>query len=321
MLIFGYRTNVRRCVVIALASVAVFSGFGSPIPSWAADDEHSTPRKFSLADVQIAWKHRQERLAAATGRWSEARTYYPGAYSSPDSPKSCPDRQASGLVDVVFSFDREAYRINLRGLQYSGKLNALREMQIVFNHLDGSEDAFFGVRDVPGKYAELDYPVGFEKKSTTSTYAREPSLWPAMLYLRPLSPDLQGLDFNKLVLGARPAVIDGADCIILRYRDPSFNIENDYWVEPSRDFVVRRTESQIAGNICFVVDVSYRADPSVGPAPAAWTLKKFSLENGNPEYEFSVANAVWEFHSHVDKSDIAFPFPPGTVVTDLTTSP
>jgi hypothetical protein len=112
--------------------------------------------------------------------------------------------------------------------------------------------------------------------------------------------------------------IRGAPCQEFVMR-PSQDRIYSYWVDPKKDYVVRRIRNLLKGRLVNQVDIDHRRDDVCGWVPASWVYNQYSLSGA-----LLISTKVDVLSMRLNKPQAAelfdVRFPPGTQVNDHRTS-
>jgi beta-lactamase regulating signal transducer with metallopeptidase domain len=88
--------------------------------------------------------------------------------------------------------------------------------------------------------------------------------------LRPLEPQLAGIDLSKFRVAGGGGQIGEAHCVIIQTEENGGR-QKSYWLDPARDYLLLREHRTANGQDRMRVDLSYRSDPRFGWVPTGWT--------------------------------------------------
>lgn len=141
-------------------------------------------------------------------------------------------------------------------------------------------------------------------------------LRPVMAHYRPSHGDLSQI--RRYSFTGRRGQIDMSSCIVLEASvgaDAISGVKRSIWVDPERDFIVRRWMSELDGRTLGKTDLFYSEDRAHGWLPSRWEY----LEHGKDGVlRDSVKATVVEQALNVamEPEDFRLEFPPGTHLTD-----
>jgi hypothetical protein len=136
--------------------------------------------------------------------------------------------------------------------------------------------------------------------------------------VRPLARGMRTWDLESMSISPQRARIAGKACIELSRREGASLQRN--WVCPELGYHVVRRLSTIKDKVTLKLDINYRQDPTIGWAPANWTVL---LSSSDGFVTDDVRGALVEFTANppVTDADFDIDFPPGTYVNDQTKRP
>jgi hypothetical protein len=139
--------------------------------------------------------------------------------------------------------------------------------------------------------------------------------------LAPLRWTVRGMDpvfchdtINKLNPSGATLAIEGAPCQECRI-PPSQQITSSYWLDPKKDYVIRRFRSQSRVRVLKQIDVRYQPHAVCGWVPVSWVCKEYSPEGA---VLFTSTWEVLDLRINADQpsEQFEFTFPPQTWVYD-----
>lgn len=285
------------CVVVSLRAASLR---GDDVP--ATRDVMGAWQSRSTA-VQLAWKHdvsgayafhryqadwlpvndeglEHERLVIDTRRLRfESARWTIGEHGY--------DRSQFGSVQVIADFPervkQDPYLTALRS-HFEDPLAEFRDLRPFVRVFDGAV-----LRDYWPAHAD-EYPRGVIQtclpvvrtaalRRSISDELQDLSLIAAILGSHPLHPSL-ALPIDNYEVAAEPVMADGDPCAVLhKPQQEATGRRITIWVDPSRDFNVRRFISD-DGSRGYQIDIEYRRDEHLGWAPSGWTVCTFGDEQG-----------------------------------------
>src|SRR5262249_7892073 len=130
--------------------------------------------------------------------------------------------------------------------------------------------------------AKLYYPTGIGGKGGIQGFimkdGRLPEIQafdvlPITQTLRGLHPMITGID--KLKPSGATMLIDGAACeeyVLASARKST----TSYWLDPKKDYVLRRIQRQTQGKVIDQIDATYRRDKICGWVPTSWVRIQYA---------------------------------------------
>jgi hypothetical protein len=141
-------------------------------------------------------------------------------------------------------------------------------------------------------------------------------LLPLRMTFRGLEPRISSYLISDLKSADATAVIDGTTC--QEYVVSRGDRTTHFWLDPSREHVVRRIRSQRGTHTTDQLDAEYRLDRSGGWVPHAWVLQFFKSPGFVPT-TWRVEMAEMRINDPEFAEMVDLDFPPGTRVQDQRT--
>jgi beta-lactamase regulating signal transducer with metallopeptidase domain len=127
--------------------------------------------------------------------------------------------------------------------------------------------------------------------------------------LRPLVPQLGGIDLSKFRVAPGGGQIGEAHCVIIQTEENGGR-QKSYWLDPARDYLLLREHRTQNGEDRMRVDLSYRSDPRLGWVPTGWTYA-FAASDGAAD---TVTDSI--INQPLPASEFEIKIPEGAQVRD-----
>ncbi len=319
------RINLIRCIrrfcPLSKRHAFIFLCFQflvTVIPVWA--DDSTVEIDVTLDQILTAWKARQDRLQSFHFRMISNAIL---------SEEEAPPLDCEHDLYV----DGERYHYRHYGdfwMRPPGGIPNPPPAELQSRHL---VQIFDTERQINYEVNEEGFREHVDYKSVSSTTyesgARELALWPIFHPYRIQQPGFLGVDSSRWTLMEPRGNIDGHECLILQYDETRPELEFEWrrkffvWVDPSRDFIVVRKQSELDGDSH--LDIEYEFDPVYGWVPIRWEnlvfvdRQELPVEPGNSRTLHSTA--IWEvvereFNQPIDEEMFTFNPPLGTTGND-----
>jgi hypothetical protein len=169
----------------------------------------------------------------------------------------------------------------------------------------------------PHGFSGTEEPLGVVAPSRRPDKLDSTYISPILLAFRGLNP----VFITDSLTGLKPAgttlVIDGATCeeysIARRNKEPL-----RLWLDPARDYVIRRVRDLASKTNVIQYDIQYRRDDACGWVPTGWT-RTSTAPDGTPFITSTVEVMSMRFNEAQPPGRFEITFPPGTRVTRGTT--
>ena len=132
--------------------------------------------------------------------------------------------------------------------------------------------------------------------------------------LRPLVPQLGGIDLSKFRVVPGRGQMGEARCVIIQTEENGGR-EKSYWLDPARDYLLLREHRTQNGEDRMRVDLSYRSDPRLGWVPTGWTYA-FAASDGATD---TVTDSI--INQPLPASEFQITIPAGAQVDDMRKKP
>jgi len=148
--------------------------------------------------------------------------------------------------------------------------------------------------------------------------AQLPDVYPLVLALRPLEASISAVDLAHYSVAPTRGFIGDTSCMIL---DPSHQPTLEpkavvsLWVDPTRDYVIRRAIVSFKGEERSRVDIDYASDPTCGWMPSGWSWFHLN-EAQNLDFALRATLDARTFNTPVSPSEFTIDPPEGAVVHD-----
>jgi hypothetical protein len=316
-----------RNLLLVLALIAIHSGVlaadelgadGRTIVASAGDNTLPVIRSDKgelLKSIETSWTGREERARRLIVKWTEHRTYFPGAFVNFDGGPGYPEQETSFDVTCSCTLNGDDFRLEEKGLHYSGRIHRFTPMHRVVSHHQSLDQTYFGMELPEGKqsFQLNDCPVGFSKTEKQSSEFNSPVLYPIVLHYRPLSANFRRFELNAAQILDRTGMIGNSECILLTPKKSESPYEYEYWLDPGLQYAVRRVNVKTNGTLDLKIDVEYHKNHENDVVPTRWTRMGFRGESVQT-YQCEAEIVDVEFPESLDDSATAFEFPSGTLI-------
>jgi hypothetical protein len=173
-----------------------------------------------------------------------------------------------------------------------------------------------------GTIAKDFYPTGVGGEGRTEGhilsdaklwYVNHANVLPIALTFRPLSPHLNGTRLEEMKPTQSMLPIEGAR--FARYESRGPNAAVIYWLDISRDYVVRRVHWEERGRLRSQLEISYRQHDLAQLVPTSWVCESYG-EDGALLISTKTENLEMQINQPVPAEQFEFCFPPGAFVLD-----
>jgi hypothetical protein len=247
------------------------------------DRRHPVPAK---SEVLASWRKRQDAIRSFRFEWTERQVHPRGWIPNPRFPEREWLNTAGLLRDRSYTATK-SLTVDGDRMRYTFELDRPAEPDGVrIRDSDGGNDGL-------GEGKHYRY-VGVFNGAAGSASLTSVTGSPAATMLRTTSNvDAQNLDTRPILLSFRPLhptmghlLVDRAVCNLVRtfYRDASiFKLEEQrdpsgwksmLWIEPEKDFLMRRFDVLFEQKLIAAIDVDYVQDPRWGWVPSAWRISE-----------------------------------------------
>ena len=144
-----------------------------------------------------------------------------------------------------------------------------------------------------------------------------PDVHPLVLALRPASTKLSSIDVSQLRIAPKRGVIGGRACLIL---ESTINAPPEshrtYWIEPSRDCIIVRSEAFWKGTLGRRIDIDYDHDPLLGWVPRAWSVVDLDDDGQTLQGTFQSSVGDLKFNVPIPATEFTIEQPDGAQLND-----
>jgi outer membrane lipoprotein-sorting protein len=275
------------------------------------------PETPALEAVLKAWNERQAKVRSATAKWTEEKTKARGSVFDEDMAKKfVHDKQPIPRADITYQalshlmLDRDKMRYWHRHMDWnaSSGRQGMQDYLAVFN---GSSSKIFHPPDV------VEFPRGTIRNEKTHADVNNVYTRAILLWCRATHPVLGPLRNAQFTDQGIPAKLGDSACVVLQDKSMGGAADRRYWVDVTRDYVVRRYTLGADGKIEIQLDIDYKQDTKAGWAPSGWTLV-WTRPNGKLRESSKATVTELLVNTNIPSSEFEIRFPPGTWVTDMT---
>jgi hypothetical protein len=283
------------------------------------------PLGVDLDEVFSAWEARPQRAASFEGLWRQREFYRRGSLvaapairPAPGAPDPvAPERDAEVEAAVEMRLDGGRIYSIRRGPQWLSERAAFVPVEL-HSASDGRQATL--LRLVEGGRVE---PQAFVRAEARFPDSRSAFHWPLLWALRPLDPHVGPIDRGGAwSLAPHTAQLQGHTCVILERFAAHFNpklergeIHETYWVDPARDFCIRRYERVRGGLVEARIEVDYGDDACLW-LPTAWRITVFSGEDALAARTYAAELSSHALNGGLADERLRIALPAGTRVDD-----
>jgi hypothetical protein len=233
----------------------------------------------------------------------------------------------------VFSPMSAAYHT---GTTTDAAFAAAMESRFRINHLPDAPpillERYFGDGECLDRFAGSDSGPGRVVRNSSLRVFDGDLTSPVATWLHPLFLAFRPAQFRLDVIGtkgsrllAETAQVEGRNCVRLVEHNEASDCEVELWLDPRRNFAVRRAFFRTAGELNEQVDLHYRDDDRAGQIPDSWLILSRSKRGPNaqlfPGVELlfeSTVGKLSDFQQNEQGDDLASKpvLGPGTVLAD-----
>jgi hypothetical protein len=145
--------------------------------------------------------------------------------------------------------------------------------------------------------------------------AQYPDVYPLVLALRPLMRSVSFVDLSHYRPLPTGGVVGETPCLILEPTGGRAEAVS-LWVDPLRDYVIRRAIVSFNGTERSQLDIDYSADPVAGWLPKEWSWVHLNLR-GDLDLALRASLDNRSINMPLSPADFALEEPAGAQVTDL----
>jgi hypothetical protein len=287
-----------------------------------------------IKTISAAWSKRQAAIRTARLGWQEQKTVVEVRDVLSSSPSDGPgnDVATDGLVSrpmrrspVVVRYkqagtlcldgDRFAFTYDAKGLEQLSPSGITIPSRFKVVH---TESEYLRYSD---RQAVLSMPAAGPTASLTlkrpdrCREAQYPDVYPLVLALRPLMRSVSFVDLSHYRPLPTGGVVGEAPCLILEPADDRAEAVS-LWVDPLRDYVIRRAIVSFDGRECSQLDIDYSADPVAGWLPKEWSWVHLNLK-GDLDLALRASLDNRSINMPLSPAEFALEEPAGAQVTDL----
>jgi hypothetical protein len=113
----------------------------------------------------------------------------------------------------------------------------------------------------------------------------------------------------------RQEVLNGIDCIVLRYGEQGALRKRELWVDPSRNSVIVRADDYMDKQRFGSIEIEY-AQVNGNWVPAKWRWSDLNPQDGEPFRVATMKQVVFELNPSLAESDFDLKPSPGMIVSD-----
>jgi hypothetical protein len=312
--------------------IAVLTAF------WArpAHGQVSADSASLIQAIDAAWSKRQAAVRTARIGWQEQKTVVelqdvlsssptdgPTSDVDTDSLVPRPKRRAPMVVRY-----KQAGTLCLDGDKFAYTYDATGLEQLAPPGSAGRNPSHFKVVRTESEYlrysdrqAVLSMPAAGPTAVLTlrspdrCREAQYPDVYPLVLALRPLMRSVSFVDLSHYRVLPTRGVVGETSCLILEPTDGAAEAVS-LWVDPLRDYVIRRAIVSFKRRESARVDIEYSADPVAEWLPKEWSWVHLDIKE-NLDLALRARLDKRSINMPLSPADFAIDEPDGAVVHDL----
>jgi hypothetical protein len=323
------------------AILSVFVGVLGSGPHDAGSGKALPPNEVALQSILDAWKVQERRFAAVDIVWSQSP---PSVWrctdgSTSEGRVSCRAEMRDQLIRYaparvpVYS---PMYATCRTGTTTDDAFEAAIKSRFRINHLPQAPpvllERYFGDGECFDRFAGSHSGPGRVVRNSSLRVLDGDLTSPVAAWFHPLLLAFRPAQFRLEVIGTKgsrllveAAQVEGRDCVRLVEHNEASDCDVELWLEPRRNFAIRRAFFRTREDLNEQVDLHYRDDDRAGQIPDSWLILSRSKRGPNaqlfPGVDLLFETTVGQLSDlHVnEQSDDLLPKPvlgPGTVLAD-----
>jgi hypothetical protein len=274
----------------------------------------SQPEIRDLEAAKVAWQKRHDQVRSARVSFTEDLTIHREHYLKvyrrfKDWKDKVPDSDVHDVRPSVATIQGNNFKFTYTGVQWSYSTRKLEPLNYAATSNPGARNFFFDKDSNSDKRPQLSRSNSRESSDETLL-----KLVPLMLAIRSQQSNHRKLADYQLT--GEIVAVEGRDCAELRNELQKGKTEYMY-LDPERDWVVRRIDGFEDGKLVRRIIAEYGADPVVGWLPSSWSYVTRS-PNGSPDTTGRVTVGKFEINTAISDDEFYPKPPPGTFVVDDT---
>lgn len=310
----GGREKMRATVWTSLLVVAGFMWnlLAFAIQSKAHDEKNA---HVSLDLIHHVWKSRQASVRSLKFDWVDQQYVTKGSISRlaeialrKKSEQSIPSDDMVQEVKTFLSIDGDKMRYSFDGPMWSESKQRFVPQQYISTY-DGKTSSYYwppGVREGNGAILARKY------NKDVSTF----HVMPLLINYRLFNTSMTNHRLQEVIPTEEKGVVGDRLCLVMKEKS-RLDRKSLYllWIDPERDFIVRRLEFLRNDELALRMDIDYSRDAQYGWVPNSWQTMRPSKEASMFE-SYKCTVTAYEFNSTLDPEDFEISFPPGARVYD-----
>ncbi|MFO0896794.1 MAG: hypothetical protein U0836_05115 [Pirellulales bacterium] len=281
----------------------------------------------SVEEVFAAWDAREDQVRSFAATWRQTEFFRRGTLPGRSTPRAdAADRPAAPNQDTVVEIESE---LRLSGDQFYARRSGPHWQSELNEFVEGEQIAALGAEEGT-LFSQAVVPVVEPRAHVLPAgrfrESRSISNLPLFLSLRARTEKSGAIDRDGAWTVAPVAVaIDGHDCVVVERLAAVYHPElakgelrETYWVDPARDFCIRRFERTLGGLVELQVEIDY-ADPTQAWLPTQWK----SVVYGGPEAvssrQYEARLLTHSVNPELPARRLQAELPVGTAVENVTT--
>lgn len=223
----------------------------------------------SIAEIEKAWKQRQERLASGHVEWVEHDRHPKGsmtrlvAHLRGQNAEAVPseDVMNESRANLTWDGNQLAYRSEGWTLNIpSGRYVPMMNHEVLTST---------GTRSLWSSTTN-DFPFGGDSSRPTLPSANSLRLLPIVFWARPLDETNGGAPLRLCRPVPGKTTVGGAECLVLK--QASGEVEHTWAIDEKRDYLIIQYECRKKTRPMTRVEIQYGESPRIGWAPSSWRL-------------------------------------------------
>jgi hypothetical protein len=284
-----------------------------------SDSPEGKGAEVTIETIAKTWQSRQDRVQTASFAWTEQETQTKGCMTAlfaaragrrPENGKaSDPIPPQDGTFDVSKSLALDGGKLRY---QFEGKPGWLPEKN---DWITSSQISVLnnGIVKTLSRSGFVSWPNGHTEERADHPDAQNVNIQPLLMTYRPQDAKMSAYRVSKCLVSPNRQLFAGNQCVVLE--DTSVRPENSrqYWVDPSRDFVIVRYLYRENGRLYFQMDVDYSKDQRHGWVPSGWIYTILN-ERGEIARSFRARVTEWTINEALSPQLFIVEYPVGSSV-------
>lgn len=279
----------------------------------------------SVDEVFAAWDARADQIRSFEATWRQSELYRRDSLPGRSAPRAegraaAPEQDTSVEIASELRLSGDQFYARRSGLHWQSELNEFvaGEQVAALGEKEGTLFSQVAVQVVEPRAHLL--PVERLRES------RSISNWPLFLALRPRDEKLGAIDRDGAwTVAPVTTEVDGHTCAVVERLASVYHPElakgelrETYWVDPARDFCIRRFERTLGGLVELQVEIDY-ADPAHAWLPTQWKSIVFGGPDAVSTRQYEARLLTHAVNPELPVERLQAELPVGTAVENITT--